>query len=272
MLFSAEDCVRFRHRLFDRLVPEIFLSKLCESTFAGYALTQVRKARGLNKKIVNPMAEERKQPLDFCYVLEAQGSTPLVDWLRARSVAIDACGIVNVPHMHDVYGIYHDAARTAGYRGIFKDDDATELRFSSVPIEAEPIGWMGYNRDGFKKYCKEYREYWDWVKDRNEARYATTIDHGRNYDSKNMMHTFRLLDIAAEIARAGTITLRSANREFLLKIKAGEFAYDDLIKMVEERVASISELYAASTLPDEPDRERIESVLVEIRSEFYSKG
>ena len=53
---------------------EIVLSKLYCEVFAGYALTQIRKARGLNKKIVNPQPDERKEILDFCFALEGQGS------------------------------------------------------------------------------------------------------------------------------------------------------------------------------------------------------
>ncbi len=44
-----------------------------------------------------------------------------------------------------------------------------------------------------------------WVEHRNKARYNTNIEHGKNYDSKNLMHTFRLLDMAEEIARERTL-------------------------------------------------------------------
>ncbi len=48
--------------------------------------------------------------------------------------------------------------------------------------------------------AKQYHAYWQWVEERNEARYQQNIEHGRSYDSKNMMHTFRLLYIALGIA------------------------------------------------------------------------
>ncbi|MCU0348906.1 MAG: nucleotidyltransferase domain-containing protein [Saprospiraceae bacterium] len=66
LLAMPADCVLHRHPLFELIKPALFLSKLCRQTFAGYAISQIQKARGLNKKIVNPVALERKSILDFC--------------------------------------------------------------------------------------------------------------------------------------------------------------------------------------------------------------
>lgn len=269
MLYAAPDCTRFRHPLFDLLKPEMFLSKLCEATFSGYAISQIRKARGLNKKIVNPVAKERKTLLDFCHVLAGQGSVPLLDWLDERGLVQTQCGLVNVPHMREVYGIYIDPDGSRRYRGVLSKEDSTMVACSRIDRDAEPAAWMSVNVDGFKKYCKSYREYWDWVEERNDARYKTNVDHGRNYDSKNMMHTFRLLDVAKEIAAEGRITVRSPNREWLLRVRAGEFLYDDLLAQAEERIAEISTLFEKSSLQDKPNRAPAESVLVEIRERFY---
>jgi len=68
VLGTPADCIRYQHPLFDLLKLPDFLSKQAKNTFAGYALSQIKKARGLNKKIVNPMAERRKSVLEFCYV------------------------------------------------------------------------------------------------------------------------------------------------------------------------------------------------------------
>ena len=55
----------------------VYKLKKCELSFANYAMGQVKKARGLNKKIVNPEPEKRKELIDFCYVLQGQGSPAL---------------------------------------------------------------------------------------------------------------------------------------------------------------------------------------------------
>ncbi|MEM6278928.1 MAG: nucleotidyltransferase domain-containing protein [Verrucomicrobiota bacterium] len=269
ILYAEEDAVRFRHNLFDLIRPEWILSKLCESTFAGYAMTQVQKARGLNKKIVNPMEGPRRSVLSFCHVVQGQGSVPLEDWLRGLRKDSRHCGLVKIPHMRDVYGIYHDPSESLGYRGIIRTEDSTELNLSSVPKEEEPIGWMNFNKDGFKKYCKEYREYQDWLKNRNESRYADNVAHGRNYDSKNLMHTFRLLGMAEEIAREGLVRVRRPDREFLLQIRQGHFDYEELMAMAEDRIERIKEAFAESALPAAPNVEALTGALVEIREEWY---
>jgi len=98
LLYMPEDCILLRDPLFERIRPELFLSKLCRSTFAGYAMSQVRKARGLNKKIVNPIPRQRKGAIDFCYVISGQGSVPLRAWLETGGYAAENCGLVRVPH------------------------------------------------------------------------------------------------------------------------------------------------------------------------------
>ncbi len=50
MLSTPEDCVLYRHPIMGHLQPAMFLSRLCNQTFAGYASAQIKKARGLNKR------------------------------------------------------------------------------------------------------------------------------------------------------------------------------------------------------------------------------
>ena len=88
---------------------EMFLSKECFKTFYGYAVSQIGKARGLNKKIVNPVTE-RKDILDFCYTFKGQGSQPIKDFLAENKLDQKYCGLVNIPNMRDVYGVYYDWA------------------------------------------------------------------------------------------------------------------------------------------------------------------
>ncbi|MGI9243177.1 MAG: nucleotidyltransferase, partial [Verrucomicrobiales bacterium] len=235
----------------------------------GYAVSQIRKARGLNKKIVNPQPEARHPPSHFCHVIRGQGSQRLDEFLTEGCMAISDCALVNIPHMRDVHALFHDPGGRLGYRGIFKDETSTEVRFSSVPKGQQPIAYIAFNTDAYKKHCRLHKEYWEWVKNRNQARYSTNIEHGRNYDSKNLMHTFRLLDMAEEIARDHTLSVRRPNPEFLMKIRRGEFEYDTLISMAEEKISTIRDLYLTADLPDAPDRDKAEATLIEIRNRAY---
>jgi hypothetical protein len=126
-------------------------------------------------------------------------------------------------------------------------------------------------RTAVKNYIKKYQEYWSWVNNRNEARYQTTINHGKNYDSKNIMHTIRLLLMAEEIARNKTLVVRRPDRDFLLDIKVGKYDYDELIIMAEEKIDLINDLFKNSDLQDKPDLNAINQLLINIRKEFYNR-
>lgn len=267
LLATPADCVRYRHPLLERLSPEMFLSKLCEDTFAGYAQTQIKKARGLNKKILNPVEPERKGVLDFCHIAEGQGSVPLTEWLNRRGFRQEDCGLAAIPHFRDGYALFH--APGAGLRGVVSGPDAQAVSLSSIPKDLAPVGFLHFNKDGYAIHCREYHEYWDWVKRRNEARYQGTLAHGKRYDAKNMMHTFRLLNMAQEIATEGVVRVRRPEREFLLSIRRGEFDYDDLVNRAEAKLAEIRAAFERSALPERPDTARVEAALFEIRDEFY---
>ncbi len=269
MLATPEDSVRYRHPLMDQFPLELFLSKLSYDAFTGFAISQIKRAQGLNKKIMQPMPEQRKQPLDFCFVLANQGAVPVTEWLQERGWRAEDCGLVAVPHAPEVYGVYHDEVGGLGYRGLFSSPEAAQINLSSVPKGVLPVAWLTYHYTGYQTHCRQHQEYWQWVGERNPERYESTINHGRGYDAKNLMHTFRLLDIAKAIALTGTFSVRSTRRQELLKIKRGAFTYAELVSQANERLEELKDLFAQSSLPDAPDLREIESRLMQVRRKFY---
>lgn len=143
------------------------------------------------------------------------------------------------------------------------------MYLSTVPKGIENIAVMSFNKDSYSIYCRKYKEYQEWAEKRNEQRYRSTLLHGKNYDAKNMMHTFRLLNRAEEIALYQKVIVKRDDRDFLLKIRNGEFAFDDLMRMVEEKMEQIKAAYDKSTLSDRPDIHIAENILIQIRSAFY---
>jgi len=268
LLNTPPDCALYRHPLMSLIQPEDFLSKLCLDSFAGYAKTQVKKARGLNKKINRSFEKERKPVPDFCYVVQDNGTVSLPAWLEARGFRQEDCGLVALAHFRDAYHLYHQPS-SAGLRGIVSDLSANDVLLSSVEAGLAPLAVMHFNKDAYSIYCREYREYWEWVGERNEERYHNTLSHGQNYDAKNMMHTFRLLSMAEEIALERRVIVHRADRDFLLRIRSGEFSFEELMARVEEKMVRIEELYQRADLPEMPDAVMAEGLLVRIREEFY---
>lgn len=272
LLAPPTDCVLTRSPLLDALRPEIFLSKRCRQSFAEFAAAQVRKARGLNKKISQPLAPARKTVLDFCCVTVGAGAQLLTDWLARRGLTQQQIGLTNVPHLTDLYALFVDDATngTRGYRGVVRDPaTATEVLLTAIPKGETPVAYLSFNRNGYSMHCRVFKEYVEWEARRNAERYANTLQHGRGYDAKNMLHVFRLLEMAEEIARTGALRVRRPNREALLSIRRGEFAYEELLGRAEDLLARVDAAFASSPLPDEPNYEAAEAALVDIRQSLY---
>lgn len=108
-LFVDDKYVLYEHPIMTEIKKhrDAFVTKECFNSFFGYAREQIKKARGLNKKIVQPIVE-RKTPLDFCYTSFRQGSTKIENWLDYRGLKQRYCGLVNIPNMMDTMGVYYD--------------------------------------------------------------------------------------------------------------------------------------------------------------------
>ena len=289
---------------------EQFLSKQCFNPFFGYARQQIEKARGFNKKIVNPVTE-RLTPFDFIYTFKGQGSTKFRDWLANRSLHQECCGLVNVPNMQDIYGVYYDfgthvsaykdwkedmpfllfsceyfadgnleetkvrlAAMTPlGYRGVINvEADGNELRLSSIEDKDDrPVCFVSYNQNGYSSHCRQYAEYQDWVRNRNPKRYESNLD--KNYDSKNMMHCFRLMHTAAEIAEGkGMILERTWDRQFLLDVRNHKYEYEEIVEKLEEDKERMNRLMEQSTIREKIDVGLVNDLMIEIRKRQLGFG
>lgn len=269
ILATPEDCILHKNPLMESFRQEDFLSKSCKETFGGYASTQIQKARGLNKKIVNPVEKQRKGILDFCVIMEDSASIPVKDWLKKKNFSQDKCGLVKMPNSKGIFALFYDKNGGKKYSGIFKNEDSNEVSLSSVPKNEKPEAYLFFNQDAYSTYCKSYKEYWDWVEKRNEDRYNTNQKHGKNYDSKNMMHTIRLLQSAVNIFKNNKIEIRVKNRDELLSIKAGNWNYDDLLLLADQLIEELNLLAKSSTLPDFPNKRKVEKTLIEIRNQLY---
>jgi hypothetical protein len=164
-----------------------------------------------------------------------------------------------------MYAVFHQSQTKKKLSGICSGDDANDIQLSSIPEKLEPKAMLSFNKEGYSTYCQEYAQYWNWVAKRNDIRFQNTLDHGKNYDAKNMMHTFRLLNMAEEITVEKRINVFRKDREFLLKIRNGEFFYDELVQMANKKIRNIEDLFAKSDLPEKPNEAEANKVLVKMR-------
>lgn len=271
LLATPKESILFKHPIMNNLSIEMFLSKQIKDTFAGYAMTQVRKAKGLKKKILNPLPIARKDVMDFCFIVQGYTTVALKNWLKQENYNQEQCGLIKLPHLKGMYALFYDHDQSFQYSGIVRNDQSNEVCLSSVPKNENEKAYLFFNFDAYSSYCKEYREYWEWVEKRNEERYKTNQQHKGGYDSKNMMHTIRLLQMAEEALVTGRLNVKRENREELLAIKSGAKAYEELLTIAESYINRIECFYRASCLKDQPDEKLAKEILVNMRKELYAE-
>jgi hypothetical protein len=224
------------------------------------------------------------------------------DFLAEHGLNQKYCGLVNIPNMKDVYGVYYDFASHYkfektdgnimlqaykfgyedvsaiegifdrsnnnvffGYSGIVHPDGkSNEVRLSSIPKGEIPICFMTYNQNGYESHCKKYKEYQEWVEKRNPVRYESNLKS--NYDCKNMMHCVRLIHMGKELAEGkGFNVVRTWDREMLLDIRNNKYEYDEIIEYVEKLYKETDEMSKTCNLPDTVDKEKVHKLLIEAR-------
>jgi hypothetical protein len=248
-------------------IRQEFLTKKFVKILSEYGYSQIRKAQGLNKMIVNPV-EEGKNILDFCYTFDDQGSIPIKEWLYKHNLKNTDVGAVNVPHMSLMYSLF----RGNNYRGLINDDETSnDVRLSSVAEGEKPVCYMYFNQTGYTKYCIDLRNYKEWLNKRNPERYRVNQEHGKSYDSKNASHCIRLLNMAKELVEGKGFILNRKNvdRNYLLSIKNGEMEYQEFLNLANNIRNYIDNNIEESNLPYDVDICVLNDILINIRKEFY---
>ncbi|WP_312193363.1 DNA polymerase beta superfamily protein [Sphingobacterium sp.] len=269
LLASPADCIVYQDPIMEQFKMQDFITRAAAMTFAQYAMVQVRKAKGLNKKINNPMDRERKSLLDFCFIIAGHGSLSLKEWLGQRQWKQENCGLAKIEHAKGMYALYYDQTQTLGYKGVVASLESNEVSLSSIPKGQALGAYLFVNHDAYSSYCKAYNEYFSWVSERNEKRFEGTMNHGQGYDAKNMMHTIRLLQQAKEILSRSVLQIQRPDREELLGIKNGTYNYDELFVWSHKLFEEVQELCLHSLLPEAPDQDNLRQQLVDMRKHLY---
>ncbi|RFS14649.1 DNA polymerase beta superfamily protein [Emticicia sp. C21] len=269
LLYMPPECIIEKHPAFDIIIENRahFLTRKCLQSFGGYAIAQISKAKGLEKKM-NWEHDKitRKTPFDFCYVYEEGKTMPLLYFLERNNWSADKCGLVALNHFKNCYALYYDGTDELGYKGIVSEK-GNDVKLSSVPKGEKPVSIMCFNQEGYSSHCKDYVEYETWLKNRNVQRYVDITNHQQQIDGKNLLHCRRLLDMAIEIATQKTINVRRPNAQELLKIRRGEIDLAAFMQKAEEEILELNELFEKSDLPKEVDNDFVNELLLKVRRE-----
>lgn len=339
-LFVDKEFIIYEHPvmgIIKSIASDYITKKLVHNT-VGFATSQIKKCTSSEKLFSHPVTE-KKGPLEFCYTFYKQGSTKLINWLDNHGLYQRYCGLVRIPNMHNVYGVYYDwkahiednnisvdnmydrvhlngrlrgsdddvtrftqtimwyygcntapnpfidlkyylsnLTKRLGYSGIVADDGSSNtLRYiqdnytekdgvmlNSVEKDAKPICYMSFNSDGYAKHLRDYTRYQKWLKERNPVRYENNKDY--RYDAKNVMHCFRLLNMAIEMSQGKGVLVNRQNidRDFLLAVRNHTYSY--------EEEAEMKQSLETSSLPEEINIDKVNKLLIDIRTKFFNDG
>jgi hypothetical protein len=238
------------------------------------------------KKLQRPSRE------DYCYVIDAMEHMRVVDayydsmltmqeepkwpqdkfpWrpipLKEVGINLASYHVAAMEQMSNTYRLYQYGEEA---KGVFRGDNEM-LVCESIPKDDEWAKFKGlliYNEEAYKKAVKDWEQYWEWMENRNEARWVDQESGKLNYDQKNMMHNVRLLWSAENIALNGEPIVRFEGEklETLRKIRNGDLTYEEIMELSEELSENMKIAFDNSGLPDRVDADKANKIYQKIQS------
>ena len=273
MIFAPKHCIIVEKPEMTalRTIRDTFVTKKLYYTFVNYAMGQFKKAANYNRKA--NWEEERvrkKTPAEFTtFMRRTSGKThKLSEYLKSVDYPEQDITLVKIDGMANTYKVYY--YKTKGWYS----EKSNELRTGEIPKERidEWVGIANFNHSEYAKHMKEYNEYQNWLKERNNDRYNTNNIHAQKYDSKNVMHMVRLIMTTCDIPVSKTINIdRSNEREYLLSIKRGEVNLEEVLNEWLTKGIKQQTVFAESDLREEPDINLVKDYLKSVRLGYVSK-
>jgi hypothetical protein len=128
----------------------------------------------------------------------------------------------------------------------FHTDAALLLRLRTYMKKGENLGYLG------------------------DKRKRLILEHG--YDAKNAAHCIRLLRMASEYLRTGELTVFRPDAAELLEIKRGKWPLSRVKEHAQDLFAEMQNARDASPLPEGPETQRAEALLVDILTDHLANA
>jgi len=88
------------------------------------------------------------------------------------------------------------------------------------------------------------------------------------YDTKAAMHLVRLMRMGLEILRDGNLIVHRPDAEELLDIKRGKYTLQEIVEEHDRLYEQMKYWKEASDLPEKPNRDKVNSFIIELTKEF----
>jgi predicted nucleotidyltransferase len=271
LLFMPEDCLRRSSPEMEALCShrQLFITRECARTHAGYAMSQIGKARGQNKWINNPRPATAPAREDHCYILPSGRLGKPVP-LKETGWSLDEHHAARLEHAQGIYRLYHYGP---GARGVFRGG---MLVCESIPQGDEMSRFAGlllYNEQSWKQALSEHHSYWEWRANRNDARWRQQERGELDFDAKNMMHTVRLLLSGRSILLRGEPMVRFQGDDLALlrSIREGHRSFEEIMSLAQQLMADCERLAPAADLPESCDLSRATALLQQLTAQWEDR-
>ena len=268
VLFCRDEEVRVRTPLGDRLRAnrDRFLSKRARHTYSGYAMSQLKRIKGHRKWLLDPPVGP---PTRAEFDLPESTLLP-----RAQREAGEASIRKKLDSWEIDYGDLPPSAIVdlqSRIAAVLSEQLVTaDVRWKgaarAVGLDANLIEVMDRERR-FKAAHRAWTQYQTWKRNRNPARAATEARFG--YDTKHAAHLVRLLRMGCEIMETGEVHVWRGGRDAdeLQAIRGGCWTYDTLLQEAESELDALDRLGDGCVLPDRPDRDAVDAMVIELVEE-----
>lgn len=214
---------------------DLFLSKRAIQSFGGYASAQLRR---LQNALARDNYPQKEKEIHILNTIKTQIAT-----------------------MKDRYEVFSKENLNIYIDKSKKEDFESEL-FIDVNFNHYPL------RD-FKNI---YAEMSNVIKDYDKLNHRNS-KKDTNHLNKHAMHLIRLFLMGTELLEGkGINTYREKDREFLLKIRKGEFSYSEIFEMVNDYEKKFDYAAKNTSLKDEPDYDKVEELMISINRDVILNG
>ena len=120
----------------------------------------------------------------------------------------------------------------------------------------------------YKNAQAHWQRYHDWLHSRNPHRSAIEARFG--YDTKHAMHLVRIQRMAFEVLSTCIVNVTRPDRDELLAVRDGAWTFDELAAHTEELATRIEAAAVDSSLPEQPDLDRLDTLCAELVMEHLA--
>lgn len=237
-------------------------------TTTGYALSQLKRIKGHNKWINNPQPEREPEMLDFVSVV--YNFTSDRGW--NKTVPFKGFSALELGDNH--FGLFKDPGGVdASWRDVRGNPIVREKTYfdamSSFVLQVmtkkgrTPDLVVKVNKQQFEEAHENWKNYWTWKKNRNEAR--SELEEQFGYDTKHAMHLVRLLRMGYEALTEGVIKVKRPDARELLSIRGGAWTYEEVVEYAEHMNNEVEKAAKTTSLPKSVNMNRVATLVMNVQ-------